>query len=131
VRFSSRSLRALRDYLSARSRLDGASNRPLTALPLFARHDKGAGKKVKPITTATGRNIVKERVGQALGEEAIGTITPHSFRHYFVTTVLRASGNLKLAQELARHANIQVTQRYAHLSDDELDKGYYEIFEQD
>jgi len=22
-----------------------------------------------------------------------------------------------------------VTQRYAHLSDDELDKGYYEIFE--
>ena len=129
VRFSSRSMRALKDYLSARSRLDGASNRPLTALPLFARHDKGAGKKVKPISTATGRNIVKERVRQVLGEEAIGTITPHSFRHYFVTTVLRASGNLKLAQELARHSNIQVTQRYAHLSDDELDKGYYEIFE--
>jgi site-specific recombinase XerD len=129
VRFSSRSLRALRGYLSARSHLDGASNRQLTALPLFARHDKGAGKKVKPITTATGRNIVTERVRQALGEEAIGTITPHSFRHYFVTTVLKASGNLKLAQELARHANIQVTQRYAHLSDDELDKGYYEIFE--
>lgn len=130
VRFSSRSMRALRDYLSARSRFDGASNRPLTALPLFARHDKGAGKKVKPITTATGRNIVTERVRQALGEEAVGTITPHSFRHYFVTTVLRASGNLKLAQELARHSNIQVTQRYAHLSDDELDKGYYDIFEQ-
>jgi len=129
VRFSSRALRALRDYLSARSRLDGASNRQLTALPLFARHDKGAGKKVKPITTATGRNIVAERVGQALGEEAVGTITPHSFRHYFVTTVLKASGNLKLAQELARHSNIQVTQRYAHLSDNELDKGYYEIFE--
>jgi integrase len=109
--------------------LDGASNRPLTALPLFARHDKGAGKKVKPITTATGRNIVTETVRLALGEEAVGTITPHSFRHYFVTTVLRASGNLKLAQELARHSNIQVTQRYAHLSDDELDKGYYEIFE--
>ena len=130
VRFSSRSMRSLRDYLSARSHLDGASNRPLTALPLFARHDKGAGKKVKPISTATGRNIVTERVRQALGDEAVGTITPHSFRHYFVTTVLRASGNLKLAQELARHSNIQVTQRYAHLSDDELDKGYYEIFEQ-
>jgi len=46
-----------------------------------------------------------------------------------VTTVLRGSGKLKLAQELARHANIQVTQRYAHIDDDELDKGYYEIFE--
>ena len=131
IRFSSRALKTLRDYLSARSSLDGASNRPLTALPLFARHDKGAGKKVKPISTATGRNIVKGRVRQALGDEAVGTITPHSFRHYFVTTVLRASGNLKLAQELARHSNIQVTQRYAHLSDDELDKGYYKIFERD
>jgi integrase/recombinase XerC len=129
VRFSSRSLDALRDYLSTRAVLDGGSGRPLPSLPLFARHDKGAGKKVKPITTTTGRNIVNERVRQALGDQAEGRITPHSFRHYFVTTVLRASGNLKLAQELARHASIQVTQRYAHLSDDELDKGYHEIFE--
>ncbi len=129
VRFSGRSLRALQEYLAARAALDGASGRPLASLPLFARHDKGAGKKVKPMTTTTGRNIVSERVRQALGEEAEGRITPHSFRHYFVTTVLRASGNLKLAQALARHANIQVTQRYAHLSDDELDRGYHEIFE--
>lgn len=129
VRFSRRSLAALKDYLAARAMLDGSSGRPLPSLPLFARHDKGAGKKVKPITTTTGRNIVSERVRQALGDEAEGRITPHSFRHYFVTTVLRASGNLKLAQELARHASIQVTQRYAHLSDDELDKGYHDIFE--
>ena len=59
---------------------------------------------------------------------AVGTITPHSFRHYFVTTVLRASGNMKLAQELARHSSIAITQRYAHLSDDELDRGYDDIF---
>jgi len=59
----------------------------------------------------------------------VGSSTPHSFRHYFVTTVLRASGNLKMAQELARHRNIAVTQRYAHISDDELDQGYWEIFE--
>jgi integrase len=98
-------------------------------LPLFARHDKGAGKKVKPMTPTTGRNIVKERVEQFLGEEMVGKVTPHSFRHYFVTTVLRGTGNLKIAQELARHKNIQVTQRYTHLSDDELDKAYYEVFE--
>jgi site-specific recombinase XerD len=129
VRFSGRCLASLRDYLSARAVLDGGSGRPLPSLPLFARHDKGAGKKIKPITTTTGRNIVSERVRQALGDLAEGRITPHSFRHYFVTTVLRASGNLKLAQELARHASIQVTQRYAHISDDELDKGYHDIFE--
>ena len=122
-------MRAIKDYLSLRAGLDGGSGKQLTALPLFARHDKGTGKKIKPITPTTGRNIVAERVKQALGDKAEGHITPHSFRHYFVSTILRASGNLKLAQALARHENIQITQRYAHINDDELDKGYYEIFE--
>lgn len=130
VRFTSRSLQAIKDYLTQRATFDGNSGRQLSALPLFARHDKGAGKKVKPITPTTGRNIVKERVLQFLGKEMVGKITPHSFRHYFVTTVLCGTGNLKIAQELARHKNIQVTQRYTHLSDDELDKAYYEVFEQ-
>lgn len=130
VRFSTRSMKAIKDYLSLRAQLDGSSGKQLATLPLFARHDKGAGKKIKPITPTTGRNIVAERVEEILGKDAIGKITPHSFRHYFVTTILRASGNLKLAQELARHSNIQVTQRYTHLSDDELDKGYYDIFEE-
>jgi len=130
VRFSQRSINAIKDYINARAALDGASGRPLTSLPLFARHDRGAGKKVKPISTRTGQNIINQRVAESLGKSSVGTITPHSFRHYFVTTVLRASGgNLKLAQELARHKNIAVTQRYAHLSDDELDKGYQEIFD--
>jgi site-specific recombinase XerD len=129
VRFSRRSLHALQDYLKARAALDGASRKPLASLPLFARHDRGAGRKVLPMTTATGRAIVHERSREALGDEG-SAITPHSFRHYFVTVVLRGSGgNLKLAQELARHRSIAVTQRYAHLSDDELDRGYYEIFE--
>jgi integrase/recombinase XerC len=129
VRFSTRATDALLDYLNARREIDGSSNKPLTSLPLFARHDRGAGVKIKPMTTTTGRNIVSERVQEFLGKEAVGTITPHSFRHYFVTRVLRASGNLKLAQELARHKNIAVTQRYAHLSDDELDKGYWNAIE--
>ena len=130
VRFSTRSINALQGYLHARSDLDGNTGRQLGTLPLFARHDKGAGKKLLPITPTTGRNIVAETVREILGEEAVGTITPHSFRHYFVTKVLQVSGNLKLAQNLARHKNIEVTQRYAHLSNDELDKGYWEVFEE-
>jgi len=130
VRFSNRSIGSIKDYLSLRASLDGDSGRALTSLPIFARHDKGAGKKIKPITTTTGRNIVSQRITECLGESASGTITPHSFRHYFVTTVLRGSGgNLKLAQELARHKNIAVTTRYAHLADDELDRGYFDIFD--
>ncbi len=129
VRFSTRSLAALKDYLSARATLDGGSGRPLPSLPLFARHDKGAGRKVKPMTTTTGRNIVSERVSQALGDSSRRS-------HYspFLSSLFCDHGptrfrESKLAQELARHASIQVTQRYAHISDDELDKGYHDIFE--
>jgi len=129
VRFSERSLNAIKAYLGARANTDGASGRPLPSLPIFARHDDGAGKKVLRLSTVGARDIVTETVVGALGTDARGTITPHSFRHYFVTVVLRASGgNLKLAQELARHKNIAITQRYAHLSDDDLDRQYHDIF---
>jgi site-specific recombinase XerD len=131
VRFSQRSISALKDYLNARAARDGNTGRPLPSLPLFARHDIGAGKVTKPIHTNTGRDIVQRRVIEFLGEKAAGTITPHSFRHYFVTRVLQSSGNLKLAQRLARHTSITVTQRYAHLSDNELDQGYWQAIEEE
>ncbi len=130
IRFSHRSQEAMDDYMKLRAVLDGATGKPIATLPLFARHDKGAGKKIQPITTTTGRNIVTDWVKRILGPEAEGSVTPHSFRHYFVTRVLQGTGNLKMAQELARHKSIAVTQRYAHLNDDELDKGYFEVFEQ-
>ena len=129
VRFTARALDAIKEYLSMRSTLDGATGRQVGSLPVFARHDRGAGKQVIQITTTTGRQIVELRVKEILGPASVGKITPHSFRHYFVTTVLRGSGNLKLAQELARHSDTQITQRYIHLSNDELDKGYRDIFE--
>lgn len=130
VRFSTRALSAIKSYLSLRGKADGTTGKPLSSLPLFAAHHKGAGKAIKGITTRTGQNIIAQRATEALGDETANSITPHSFRHYFVTTVLLASqGNLKLAQELARHKNIAVTQRYAHLSNDELDRNYHEIFE--
>jgi site-specific recombinase XerD len=46
-----------------------------------------------------------------------------------VTTVLHETGNLKIAQEFARHTNIAVTQRYTHLANDELDDTYQKIFD--
>lgn len=129
VRFSERSLRYLRAYLEARTELDSHQGRPLSALPIFARHDKGAGKRVLPLSPRSAEKIVEEWVVAALGPGARGTITPHTFRHYFVTVVLRGSGgNLRLAQELARHRSVTTTQRYTHLSDDELDQGYHRIF---
>jgi integrase/recombinase XerC len=129
VRFSERSLRYLRAYLEARAELDGAQGRPLASLPVIARHDRGAGKRVLPLSSRSAEKVVERWVVAALGAGARGTITPHTLRHYFVTVVLRGSGgNIRLAQELARHKSIATTQRYTHLSDDELDRVYHDIF---
>jgi hypothetical protein len=49
-----------------RAELDGSSGKQLTSLPLFARHDRATGNKIRPITPTTGRNLVAERVKQAL-----------------------------------------------------------------
>lgn len=129
VRISTRAINAIKDYLTIREPFDLEVGQSLSSLPLFARHDKGAGKKIKPITSTTTRNIVAEWVHRILGADAVGSITPHTFLHYFVTTILQATGNLKLAQVLARHSNIQVTQKYAHINENELNRDYYEIFE--
>ncbi len=131
IRFSKRSIQALKAYLTIRGQMDGATGKAISSLPVFARHDKGAGNKIKPLSTTSGRAIVNERVKDFLGAEAVGTITPHSFRHYFVTRILNDTGNLKLAQTFARHKNISVTQRYAHLVDNELDSEYQQIFDQE
>ena len=128
IRFSERSIAGLKTYLNERSVLDGTTGSSLASLPIFARHDKGAGKRILPMTTKTGRIIVSSRVEECLGKDAVGTITPHSFRHYFVTNVLKKTGNMKIAQEFARHSSITVTQRYTHLSNEDLDQKYDKIF---
>jgi site-specific recombinase XerD len=105
---------------------------PTDALPLFARHDKRAGNKVLPLSSRSVQQIVDRWVSHFLGNVYLYEITPHSFRHYFVTTVLRSTGgDIEIAKKLARHADISTTMRYAHLSDEELDKAYYDIFDDD
>jgi integrase len=122
VRLSHRCVAALKEYLAARAKLDGESGKPLGSLPLFAQH--GKTKKIKPMTIDGMRKAIKQRMTQAGARVRI-----HDFRHYFVTTIVIASnGNLKKAQELARHESTQTTQRYAHFAPSELDKTYDEIF---
>lgn len=115
--FDDLSLKAIKTYLDARAPMDGDTGIPLLSLPIFARHDPGAGKNVKAISITTGENIVKRRVRQLLSEEETARITPHVFRHYFVTLFYTATKDLKQAAEQARHSNIQTTSRYAHLED--------------
>jgi integrase len=47
----------------------------------------------------------------------------HESRHTAITEFLRSEGNLKLAQQLARHRTIQTTADiYGHLDDVDLER---------
>jgi site-specific recombinase XerD len=125
IRFSNRSVEALKAYLYARATIDPNSRIPLGSQPLFARHDIRASKKVRPITAGGMWKAIKSRIEEAgVGRNEVRI---HDFRHYFVTMTYLAKGDLKLSQELARHESISTTNRYAHLGS-ETDKAYDEIF---
>ena len=47
-------------------------------------------------------------------------ITPHSLRHKFATSVLRATGNVRVAQKLLGQVDIRTVERYLHPDLDDL-----------
>lgn len=110
--FDDRAWGAVTHYL--RTRQDGAGQRSLATLPLFARHDRGAGSKVLPISTNTARSVINELCQLAGLDE---TITPHLLRHRFATRVLGATHNLAATQDLLGHASPTTTRIYAKLTD--------------
>jgi integrase/recombinase XerC len=118
VKFSQRVTDAMQEYLQAREYTSKAA-------PLFIRHSKKTGDKIQQVKAGDMWHAIKGRAIEAGVDPA--TIRVHDFRHYFVTVVLASSGNLKLAQILARHEKIETTGRYAHLVGDS-DKAYDEIF---
>jgi integrase/recombinase XerC len=136
VRFSNRSMKALKEYLAARAALDGDSGKPLTSLPLFARHDDGAGRKIKPVKSGGMWAAIKERMKEVKErmKEARADLTHdptqvriHDFRHYFVTVFYAGSGNLLATKDAARHASNETTSRYAHVANDLVDRIYDQV----
>jgi integrase/recombinase XerC len=132
VRFSKRAMQSLKHYLSARAVLDASSGQSQSSMPIFARHDRAVGKRILAISTVTGEKIVSQLAAETLPyPESAARITPHSFRHYFVTRVVKATSNIKVAQELARHENIATTEIYTHLMNEDLDEYYQQAIEED
>jgi len=130
IRISPRALARLQRYLHARDIFHSTPLPYPADLPLFSRHDKRAGKKILPLSARSVQQSVDRWVAKVLGQKYLHEITPHSFRHYFVTIVLRGTGgDVEVAKKLARHSDISTTMRYAHLADDELDQKYYDIFD--
>lgn len=125
IYFDDRAWAALTHYL--RMRQDGASGRSLASLPLFARHDRGAGNQVLPVTTNTVRSAIEELCHLAGLDESI---TPHLLRHRFATGVLSATHDLAATQDLLGHASPTTTRIYTRLTAEDTEEAHREAREQ-
>jgi integrase len=90
---------------------------------VFISHSKRDAKsKPHPIDPDTARLDVDRICNLILERAPEYKITPHQFRHYFVTQVWRETGDIKQAQAAARHDNIQTTEGYVHTNEEDMDK---------
>jgi site-specific recombinase XerD len=125
VLFSERAWAAIQTYL--RSRQDGTYERSLARLPLFSRHDRGAGDKVLPLSTRSVQNIFVDLASRGGIIERFH-LTPHTLRHYFATEFLSETGDLALTQYALGHASPATTRIYAKTKREDYRRAHERVF---
>jgi len=76
-------------------------------------------KNGKPITTDTVQRVVKKAAENAGINKHV---TPHCLRHSYATHLLEAGTNIRYIQSLLGHSNLNTTQIYTSVANDQLKK---------
>ena len=107
VPMTPRLIRILRLWLAIRAGLVGSAS-PWFFLHMWGHHKYGD----RPLHQHAVWAQVQKKIVPILGRK----VSPHSFRHSYITHIWEESDNLRLAQHLAGHENIRTTSAYCHVT---------------
>ena len=110
VYFEDDALAALKDYLVERKAL-------LLRLKLPGQKALFVNKKGGQLSTRGIRWIVSRYSGP---EGTNRHVSPHAFRHTFATSMLSSGADVRVVQEMLGHSSISTTQRYTHVTTQQL-----------
>jgi site-specific recombinase XerD len=125
VLFSEDAWAALQTYLLARQ--DSVQARSLASLPVFSRHDRGAGARILHLSTDTVEQIFVDLSGRAGILERFH-LTPHTLRHFFATEFLSETGDLALTQYALGHSSPNTTRIYAQTKREDYRLAHQHVF---
>jgi integrase/recombinase XerC len=121
VPFGERARESLEDYLKVRGKRIRAKSPPQSDV----RHPEGEAVFLNVrggrLTARSVWNIVDRHVGR-LAERL--KVHPHTLRHTFATHMLNAGADLRTIQELLGHESLSTTQKYTHVSVEQLIRVY-------